>query len=79
MASLLIGTWKYRCKYPECTNANYTNIVNNFYRNKHFYTFPKKIEFKNEWKRICKISEHVKCDNFRICEEHFESKHFANR
>lgn len=78
MASLFIGTCKYRCKYPKCTNAYYTNIVDNSFQNKHFYTFPKKIEFRNEWRRICNISQDIKCDYFRICEDHFESKHFVN-
>ncbi|KAL6259342.1 hypothetical protein P5V15_009257 [Pogonomyrmex californicus] len=77
MASLL-GICKYRCNYPECTNAYYTDIVDNSYRNKHFYKFPKNIEFKNKWRRICNVNQDVKFDYFRICEKHFEPKHFMN-
>ncbi|KYN13224.1 hypothetical protein ALC57_14588, partial [Trachymyrmex cornetzi] len=43
-----------------------------------FYRFPKEVQFRDEWRRICNISKDVKCDYFSICEEHFESKHFLN-
>lgn len=77
MASLFIGTCKYRCKYPKYTNAYYeltewiilieTSISIDFLK-----------KFNLELKRICNISKDVKCVYFCICEEHFEHKHFTN-
>ena len=67
-----IGTLRYACKYPNCTNKFYSDICNLDYKNKHFFKFPSKHEdICKRWKNICGIEEGVNCKNFHVCEDHF--------
>ncbi|XP_008199803.1 zinc finger protein 37 homolog isoform X3 [Tribolium castaneum] len=62
----------YSCKFPLCKSAAYRNYC----FNKRFFTFPKDEKRQQLWRTICKIEPHVRCDNFRICEDHFEASDF---
>ncbi|KYB26043.1 hypothetical protein TcasGA2_TC033496 [Tribolium castaneum] len=62
----------YACKFPLCKSAAYRN-----YRfNKRFFKFPRDQERQQVWRTICNIEPHVRCEDFRVCEDHFEASDF---
>lgn len=58
----------YSCKFPLCKNVAYRK-----HRTKRFFKFPKEQGRQELWRKICNIDPHVRCLNFRVCEDHFDN------
>lgn len=70
-----VGRKKYSCKYPGCINSYYVNCPEGFV-NKHFYKFPKNLEYRELWNKACGFNT---SENYWVlCEDHFDAKHFLN-
>ncbi|EEZ97391.1 hypothetical protein TcasGA2_TC011217 [Tribolium castaneum] len=65
------GQRAYACKFPLCNSVAYRKD-----RNKRFFKSPSDQGIQQLWKTICNIEPGVRCENFRICEDHFRVSDF---